>query len=72
LTAFRDQELIDRIQGALALDQTNRAQLKKRTRIRERLKYLTLREREVLALVTRGRSNKVMVGDLGISGTTRA
>ncbi len=72
MTAFRDQELIDRIQGALALDQTNRAQLKKRTRIRERLKYLTLREREVLALVTRGRSNKVMVGDLGISGTTRA
>jgi FixJ family two-component response regulator len=72
LTAFRDQELIDRIQGALALDHTNRAQLKKRTRIRERLKYLTLREREVLALVTRGRSNKVMVGDLGISGTTRA
>src|SRR6266404_5798576 len=43
---FRDQDLIDRIQRALAKDQTNRAQLKERARIHERFESLTPRERE--------------------------
>src|SRR4029077_17959282 len=64
---FRDQDLIDRIQRALAKDQTNRAQLKERARIHERFESLTPREREVLALVTSGKPNKVMAGDLGVS-----
>jgi FixJ family two-component response regulator len=67
---FRDQDLIDRIQRALAKDQTNRAELKERTRTRERFESLTPREREVLALVTSGKQNKVMAGDLGLSQRT--
>jgi two-component system response regulator FixJ len=67
---FRDQDLIDRIQRALAKDQTNRAELKERGRTRERLESLTPREREVLTLVTSGKANKVMAGDLGVSQRT--
>jgi FixJ family two-component response regulator len=67
---FRDQDLIDRIQRALAKDQTNRAELKERGRTRERFESLTPREREVLTLVTSGKPNKVMAGDLGVSQRT--
>ena len=67
---FRDQDLIDRIQRALVKDQTNRAELKERARIQERLTSLTPREREVLTLVASGKPNKVMAGDLGVSQRT--
>jgi two-component system, LuxR family, response regulator FixJ len=67
---FRDQDLIDRIQHALTKDQTNRVELNERTRTRERIESLTPREREVLALVTSGKPNKVMAGDLGVSQRT--
>jgi two-component system, LuxR family, response regulator FixJ len=67
---FRDQDLIDRIQRALAKDESNRAQLKERAQIQERLESLTPREREVLTLVASGKANKVMAGDLGVSQRT--
>jgi FixJ family two-component response regulator len=67
---FRDQDLIDRVQRALEKDRANRAQLRERDRIRERFESLTPREREVLALVTSGKANKVMAGDLGVSQRT--
>ncbi|MDB6014984.1 MAG: histidine kinase [Gammaproteobacteria bacterium] len=67
---FRDQDLIDRIQRALDKDRTNRAALNERTLIRERLQSLTPREREVLAMVTSGKANKVMAADLGVSQRT--
>jgi two-component system response regulator FixJ len=67
---FRDQELLDRVQRALVRDADYRARLKHTDRIRERLASLSPREREVLDLVTQGKANKMVAGDLGVSQRT--
>jgi two-component system, LuxR family, response regulator FixJ len=67
---FRDQDLIDRINQALEKDRENRAGLKERDAIRRRMQQLTPREREVLDLVTKGKANKVIAGDLNVSQRT--
>ncbi|MFZ9477867.1 MAG: response regulator transcription factor [Steroidobacteraceae bacterium] len=67
---FGDQDLIDRIQRALAADADNRRLLEQRDELRRRYATLTPREQEVLVLVTDGRANKVMAGDLGVSQRT--
>jgi two-component system, LuxR family, response regulator FixJ len=67
---FRDQDLIDRIQRALERDAKNRAALAQHTKIQERFESLTPREREVLALMTKGKQNKVMAAELGVSQRT--
>jgi FixJ family two-component response regulator len=67
---FRDQDLIDRVQKAIARDRHTRAALQQHDQIRQRLESLTPREREVLELMTRGMQNKVMAGELGLSQRT--
>ncbi len=67
---FRDQDLLDRINVALEKDRNNRAGLKERDAIRGRMQQLTPREREVLDLVTKGKANKVIAGDLDVSQRT--
>jgi two-component system response regulator FixJ len=67
---FRDQDLLDRIQRAIAKDAELRKSLGEHARIRERLDELTPREREVLDLMTRGLQNKVIAQDLGVSPRT--
>ena len=67
---FRDQDLIDRINQALEKDRDNRAGLKEREAIHRRMQQLTRREREVLSLVTQGKANKVIAGDLSVSQRT--
>jgi two-component system, LuxR family, response regulator FixJ len=67
---FRDQDLIDRIQKALVRDRETRVALQKHDGIREKFASLTPREKEVLELMTQGKQNKVMAGDLGLSQRT--
>jgi FixJ family two-component response regulator len=67
---FHDQELLDRVHGALAEDARIRRQLAEHETIRNRFDSLTPREREVLEQVTLGSSNKVMAYDLRISQRT--
>jgi len=67
---FRDQDLLDRVQRALTRDTEYRARLRQTERIRERLASLSPREREVLDLVTQGKANKMVAGDLGVSQRT--
>jgi FixJ family two-component response regulator len=67
---FRDQDLIDRIQQALARDAETRQSLQEHARIRARIGSLTPREREVLELLTSGKANKMMAQDLGLSQRT--
>lgn len=67
---FRDQDLIDRLQKALAQDAKNRLELKQRDQVRSRFDTLTPREHEVLALMVRGLPNKIMAAELGVSQRT--
>jgi two-component system, LuxR family, response regulator FixJ len=67
---FRDQDLIDRIQQAMAQDAQTRQSLQEHSRIRARIALLTPREKEVLELLTSGKANKMMAQDLGLSQRT--
>jgi len=67
---FRDQDLLDRIQRAIAKDGELRKSLGEHSRIKAHLDSLTPREREVLDLMTQGKQNKVIGQDLGVSPRT--
>jgi two-component system response regulator FixJ len=67
---FRDQDLIERLQKALAKDSHNRLALRQRAQILSRFDTLTPREHEVLALMVRGMPNKIMAAELGVSQRT--
>jgi two-component system response regulator FixJ len=67
---FRDQELLDRINAAIKLDERNRAEVDRLADLRSRFESLTPREREVMALVVDGKANKVIAIDLGLSERT--
>ena len=66
----RDQTLLDAVIAGVAIDAARRAAAAVVKRNLERLETLTPREREVLHLVARGRLNKQIAFDLGISEVT--
>ena len=67
---FRDQDLLDAIQLGIDRDRARRAESASMAGFRERRESLTPREREVMALVVKGRLNKQIAGDMGLSEVT--
>jgi two-component system, LuxR family, response regulator FixJ len=67
---FSDQALLDRVREALALEEAEREEREQAEATRQRLDRLTRREREVMELVVRGRLNKQIAADLGLSHKT--
>ncbi|RZS79754.1 LuxR family two component transcriptional regulator [Phyllobacterium myrsinacearum] len=67
---FRDQDMLDAVSNALALDRERRAAESELSTLRARYDSLTAREREVIALVTTGLMNKQIAGQLGVSEIT--
>ena len=67
---FRDQEMLDAVTAAIARDEARRASAKDETELRARFETLSPRERQVMALVTAGRMNKQVAGELNLSEIT--
>lgn len=67
---FNDQDLLDRIQRAIAVDAEQRGKDAQRSQLRSLFVSLTPREREVMDLVVEGMSNKAVANTLGLSAKT--
>jgi FixJ family two-component response regulator len=67
---FRDQELLDRINQALALSAQQRSARAEVEEIRARIATLTPREREIMERIVAGQANKVIAVELGLSERT--
>jgi len=67
---FRDQDLLDAIQQALARDRDHRRQQSELDELRRCYDELTPREREVMQLVVAGMLNKQVAAELGTSEIT--
>jgi FixJ family two-component response regulator len=70
LKPFRDQQLLDAIQRALARDRFERQRLADEAPLRRRYDSLTPREREVMAHVVTGQLNKQIAAELRMSEVT--
>jgi FixJ family two-component response regulator len=67
---FRDQDMLDAVAIALDKDRERRAANRDITALRNIYASLTPRERQVMALVSRGLMNKQAAGELGLSEIT--
>jgi FixJ family two-component response regulator len=67
---FRDQDLLDAIKQALHRDSAAREQQAEIDALHERYEVLTVREREVMALVVSGMLNKHIAAKIGASEAT--
>jgi FixJ family two-component response regulator len=67
---FRDQELVDAVFAAIERDRRRRMADGSVNLIRDRFLALSPREQQVMMLVTEGRMNKQVAGELGLSEIT--
>jgi RNA polymerase sigma factor (sigma-70 family) len=67
---FRDQDLLDAIQIALERDRGRRQREAEIAALRKRFELLTLREREVVAMVVSGMPNKQIAAKIGTAENT--
>lgn len=67
---FQDQELLDSINAALLIARSQQKKQRDISEIQDAFESLSPREREVMALVTAGKANKVIAFDLGVSQRT--
>jgi FixJ family two-component response regulator len=67
---FRDQDLLDAIQRALAQDELHALRRAECADLRQRFTSLTKRECEVMALVVEGKPNREIAAELGTSEVT--
>jgi FixJ family two-component response regulator len=67
---FRDQDLLDAVYLGLGRDRARREENESLGRLRARIEALTPRERSILTEVARGRLNKQIAADIGISEST--
>jgi two-component system response regulator FixJ len=67
---FNDQELLEAIERALARNSQARREQAERGKVQSRLRLLTPREREVLARVVAGKTNKEIAAEFGITEKT--
>ncbi len=67
---FNDQTLLERIQECLEKERQRREERAYRQVLRERMRHLTQRERQVLDGVVAGKVSRAIADELGISGKT--
>jgi FixJ family two-component response regulator len=67
---FRDQDMLDAVLAAIERDRQRRIVENDDSQLKERFERLSPREQEVMLLVTAGKMNKQVAGDLGISEIT--
>ena len=67
---FRDQDMLDAVQTGLERDRGRRKNASETARLRADFDTLTVREQEIMGLVTSGLMNKQIAGQLGVSEIT--
>ena len=67
---FQDQDMLDAVMAAIERDRQRRSADSDASQIRRRFETLSPREQQVMLLVTAGKMNKQVAGDLGISEIT--
>ena len=67
---FHDQDMLDAVMGAIERDRQRRTVDGDVSQLQQRFATLSPREQQVMLLVTSGKMNKQVAGDLGISEIT--
>jgi len=67
---FHDQDMLDAVMAAIERDRARRTMDSDVAETRQRFSTLSPREQEVMLMVTAGRMNKQVAGDLGIAEIT--